>query len=64
MLPDSWSTVSRFNPVFYIVNGLRYGMLGISDVAPGLSLAILLGLALVVLAAARRSIADGTRLRL
>lgn len=64
MLPEPWSMVSRFNPVFYMVNGLRFGMLGISDVNPALSLAILLGLALLTLFVARHSIADGTRLRL
>ncbi len=32
MLPDPWSTISLFNPVLYMVNGLRYGMTGISDV--------------------------------
>lgn len=32
MLPAPWDTVSRFNPVLYMVNGLRYGILGISDV--------------------------------
>jgi len=64
MLPHPWSVVSRFNPVFYMVNGLRYGMLGISDVEPAISLGILLGIALLILALARQSIADGTRLRL
>jgi ABC-2 type transport system permease protein len=32
MLPDFWATVSRFNPILYIINGLRYGMIGVSDV--------------------------------
>ncbi|MEL6348927.1 MAG: ABC transporter permease [Myxococcota bacterium] len=32
MLPSPWDTVSRFNPVLYMVNGLRYGMTGIADV--------------------------------
>lgn len=31
MLPGFWSDVSRFNPIFYMVDGLRYGMVGISD---------------------------------
>lgn len=32
MLPEPWDTVSKFNPVLYMVNGLRYGMTGVSDV--------------------------------
>ena len=64
MLPHPWSMVSRFNPVFYMVDGLRYGMLGISDVSPATSSSILLAIALLILALARRAIADGTRLRL
>jgi ABC-2 type transport system permease protein len=32
MLPAPWDTVSLFNPVLYVVNGLRYGMTGYSDV--------------------------------
>ena len=31
MLPDFWQTVSLFNPVLYMVNGFRYGILGTSD---------------------------------
>lgn len=32
MLPAPWDTISRLNPILYMVNGLRYGLLGISDV--------------------------------
>ncbi|TDP62634.1 ABC transporter permease [Bradymonas sediminis] len=32
MLPAPWDMVSRFNPILYMVNGIRYGMTGISDV--------------------------------
>lgn len=31
-LPPFWQEVSKFNPVLYMVNGFRYGILGISDV--------------------------------
>lgn len=37
LLPDFWETVSRFNPVLYVVNAFRYGFLGISDVNLGLA---------------------------
>ncbi len=40
MLPQFWQNVSLFNPVLYMVNGFRMGMLGISDAS--LSSAILI----------------------
>src|SRR6185369_691542 len=32
LLPSSWRYLSSFNPIFYIVNGFRHGILGQSDV--------------------------------
>jgi ABC-2 type transport system permease protein len=32
LLPDFWARVSAFNPILYMVNGFRYGVLGVSDV--------------------------------
>jgi ABC-2 type transport system permease protein len=32
MLSDFWQTVSLVNPILYMVNAFRYGLLGISDV--------------------------------
>ena len=32
MLPPLWAKVSLLNPILYIVNGIRYGMTGITDV--------------------------------
>ena len=31
MLPPFWQTVTYFNPVVYLINGLRYSFYGISD---------------------------------
>lgn len=31
-LPEFWQIVSKLNPILYMVNGFRYGFLGISDV--------------------------------
>jgi ABC-2 type transport system permease protein len=33
MLPELWQTVSAFNPILYMVNAFRYGMLGESDIS-------------------------------
>lgn len=32
LLPEFWQNVSKFNPIVYMVNGFRYGILGVSDV--------------------------------
>ena len=34
MLPDLWKKLIFLNPIFYIVNGFRHGILGISDISP------------------------------
>ncbi len=39
-LPPFWQAVSRVNPFFYLIDGFRYGFLGVSDVSPWLGLAI------------------------
>jgi len=33
LLPDFWQRVSAYNPILYMVNGFRYGILGVSDVS-------------------------------
>ena len=42
-LPPFWQDVSRFNPVFYMIDGFRYGFFGVSDVSPRLGLAVVSG---------------------
>lgn len=37
LLPDFWRAVSALNPILYMVNAFRYGMLGVSDVPIGLA---------------------------
>ena len=32
MLPEFWQNISLFNPILYMVNGFRYGILGVSDI--------------------------------
>ncbi len=31
MLPDFWQKISQLNPILYMVNGFRYGFLGVAD---------------------------------
>ncbi len=49
-LPTFWQTVSRFNPIFYMIDGFRYGFFGVADVAPQLSL-LVVGVCFVALSA-------------
>ena len=37
-----WQTVAQMNPLFYFINGLRYGMLGTSDVDISISASLAL----------------------
>jgi len=32
MLPEFWQTASLANPILYMVNAFRYGILGVSDI--------------------------------
>jgi ABC-2 type transport system permease protein len=50
MLPPFWRTVSMVNPIFYMINGLRYGVLGVADASPGWSLALSAALAALLFA--------------
>ncbi len=40
MLPPFWQTVTLFNPVVYLVSGFRWSFFGVSDISPGISLAM------------------------
>jgi ABC-2 type transport system permease protein len=40
-LPEFWQSVSKFNPIFYLINTFRYGFLGITDVPITFSLVVL-----------------------
>lgn len=41
VLPPLWRNVSLLNPMVYMVNGVRYGMIGVTEINPNLSLAVL-----------------------
>jgi ABC-2 type transport system permease protein len=45
-LASPWHQLSHFNPVFYLVNAVRYGFLGTSDVSVWLCLGVTAGLAI------------------
>ncbi len=41
MLPEFWQKVSLGNPILYMINAMRYGMLGVSDIDVNTALAII-----------------------
>jgi ABC-2 type transport system permease protein len=62
-LPSPWQEISHANPIFYLVNAMRYGFLGTSDVSVALSLAITAALAGGAMAWSSWLFATGKRLK-
>ena len=48
LLSDFWQTVSKANPVLYMVNAFRYGLLGVSDISLPLGFSIIIGFILAL----------------
>jgi ABC-2 type transport system permease protein len=57
-LPPFWQALSRYNPVFYMIDGFRHGFFGVSDVPPltsfGVVFACFAGVTLLTLELLRR----------
>jgi ABC-2 type transport system permease protein len=62
-LPPVWLAASHANPFFYLIDGFRYGFFGVSDVAPAISLAVLVVSLALVSAGALWMLAKGYKLR-
>lgn len=63
ILPPFWQVVSFFNPFVYMINGLRYGFYGISDVSPIVCLVVVGGFAAINLVIILWIFNTGHRLR-
>ena len=63
LLPEFWANVSRANPLVYVVNAFRYGVLGVSDVNIAFSFAMIGGFALIAYAYCMHLLRTGKRLR-
>jgi ABC-2 type transport system permease protein len=48
LLPDFWRKVSLGNPILYMVNAFRYGVLGVSDIDIALAAGIIMGFIVVL----------------
>jgi ABC-2 type transport system permease protein len=62
-LPPFWQGVSHYNPVFYMIDGFRFGFFGVSDVAPELSLGVVVACFVVVSLVTLRLLKQGWKLR-
>jgi ABC-2 type transport system permease protein len=47
MLPEFWRVLSQFNPLYWMINGLRYSTLGISDTSHNISLLLSISFAIL-----------------
>jgi ABC-2 type transport system permease protein len=63
ILPSPWHELTHFNPIFYLVNAVRYGFLGESDVSVWLSLGVTAALAIPAYAWAQYLFTTGRRLK-
>ena len=62
-LPPFWQQVSHANPVFYMIDGFRYGFFGVSDVTPTISLAVVAASFAAVALVALQMLRRGYKLR-
>ncbi len=63
LLPEFWANVSRLNPLVYVVNAFRYGVLGVSDVSLPFALGMITMFTAAAFAFSMHLLNSGKRLR-
>jgi ABC-2 type transport system permease protein len=63
LLPSPWHELSHVNPIFFLINAVRYGFLGTSDVPVGLALAVTAALAVACVLWSAAMFRSGRRLK-
>jgi len=63
LLPEFWQTVSQINPILYMVNAFRYGILGVSDVDIMVSYGMVAVFIVLLFAYALRLLSQGKGIR-
>ncbi|HEY1355842.1 MAG TPA: ABC transporter permease [Solirubrobacterales bacterium] len=63
LLPQPFQTLTHFNPIFYMINLIRYGFIGYTEVSIALSLLALAGATAALFAINLRLFSTGYRLR-
>ncbi len=62
-LSEPWRTIAQFNPVFYLINGLRWTFTGHADVSIGLAFGLTVGFIALCIAVIAYIFKSGWRLR-
>ena len=62
-LGSPWEQISHVNPLFYVVDAVRYGFLGTSDVTPWISLSVVGVITIALLAWSQYLFSTGHRLK-
>jgi ABC-2 type transport system permease protein len=62
-LGSPWEQISHANPLFYVVEAVRYGFLGTSDVSPWIAFAVVAAMCLVLLAWSQWLFTSGRKLK-
>jgi ABC-2 type transport system permease protein len=63
LLPSPWHEISHANPIFFLINAVRYGFLGTSDVPIAIALGVTAALAAAVVAWSAAMFRSGKRLK-
>jgi ABC-2 type transport system permease protein len=63
ILPEPFQTISHFNPVFYMIDGFRYGFTGVSDGSLLAGALVIAAINIALLIACYRVLASGWRLK-
>jgi ABC-2 type transport system permease protein len=63
LLPEPFGTLTHFNPLFYMINLVRYGFLGYTEVSVALSMLALFAATATIFAVNLRLFSRGYRLR-
>ncbi len=63
LLPPFWAAVSQLNPLVYVVNAFRYGVLGVSDVSLTFAMSMIAVFAVIAFSICMHLLNRGTRLR-
>ena len=63
ILPESWQIVSLFNPIYYMVDSFRLGLLGVSTVDFTISLSMLLAMIVILVTMSLYLLKKGVNIR-
>ncbi len=63
LLPEFWQGVSQLNPILYMVNTFRYGILGVSDISVVFAYSMIIGCIVVLFSSALYLLNTGRGIR-